>query len=80
MSRELQEQHGLADSSSSWQRGSNKNSNGLLREFFRKRHHFNTITEDEYSYLLNLINHRPHKCLNWKMSHEVIIKDPLHLA
>lgn len=81
---ELQEQHGLAlyfaDPYSSWQRGSNENSNELLREFFPKRYDLNTVTEDELSCSLDLINHRPRKCLNWKTSHEAIMEELSHLA
>ena len=45
------EQQGIpfyfADAYAAWQRGSNENSNGLLREFFPKKTDFGTVTADE---------------------------------
>lgn len=60
----------FADPYSSWQRGTNENANGLLREFFPKKTDLAQITKEELNYALFLINNRPRKCLNWKTSHE----------
>ena len=80
----LLEEHGLmvyfADPYSSWQRGSNENANGLLREFFPKKFDLNTIDQAELECALDLINHRPRKCLGWKTSHEAIMDELSHLA
>jgi IS30 family transposase len=60
--------HGLsvyfADPYCSWQRGSNETGNGLLREFFPKGQDFAEVTDEELAHALNLINHRPRKCLS----------------
>ena len=61
----------FADAYSSWQRGSNENANGLLREFFPKKTDLAQGTEKEVNEALCLINHRPRKCLGWKTSFEL---------
>lgn len=69
----------FADAYSSWQRGSNENGNGLLREFFLKKTNFDYVTPDEMNQALQLINHRPRKCLGWKTAHEAFQEELLHL-
>lgn len=79
----LLDEHGLtfyfADPYSSWQRGSNENANGLLREFYPKKYDLNTVDPTELECALELINHRPRKCLGWKTSHEAIMEELSHL-
>ncbi len=53
----------FADAYSSWQRGSNKNANDLLREFFVKKTDLARISEEEINESLFFINHRSRKCL-----------------
>lgn len=60
----------FADPYSTLQRGTNENSNGLLREFFPKRTDLAKVTQEELNYALNAINHRPRKCLNWGTPYE----------
>ena len=55
----------------SWQRGTNENTNGLLREFYPKRFDFSTITQNELDVVVNIINNRSCKCLVYKTSAEV---------
>ena len=69
----------FADPYSSWQRGSNENSNGLLREFFPKRTNFDQVTEESLKEALQLINDRPRKCLHYQTSNEVFKAEVLHL-
>lgn len=64
----------------SWQRGSNENGNGLLREFFPKKNDFLKVSETELDRALFLINHRPRKCLGWKTATEAFMSEVLHLA
>lgn len=45
----------------SWERGSNENANGLLRQFFPKGSYFATITQEQIEAATELINHRPRK-------------------
>lgn len=66
----IQEQLGLTlyftDPYSSWQRGSNENSNGLLREFYPKKTDLAKVKQSHLAHSLFLINNRPRKCLGWK--------------
>ena len=55
----------------SWQRGTNENTNGLLRQFFPKQHDFNSITNQEIEHAMRLLNNRPRKCLGWLTPNEV---------
>ena len=54
-----------------WQRGSNENTNGLLRFFFPKGFDFHSLSQFELDYVLALINTRPRKCLGWLSPFEV---------
>ena len=69
----------FADAYSSWQRGSNENANGLLREFFPKKTDLAGVSDKEVSEALCLINHRPRKCLDWKTSFELFHEKVSHL-
>lgn len=69
----------FADPYSSWQRGSNENANGLLREFFPKKTDLANVSHEALEYALFLINNRPRKCLNWKTTHEAFQDELLHL-
>lgn len=65
----------FADPYSSWQRGTNENTNGLIREYFPKKFDFSTISQKEVDYALNLLNNRPRKCLNFKTPYEAFISE-----
>lgn len=54
-----------------WQRGTNENTNGLLRFFFPKGFDFHSISQAQVDDVVDLINHRPRKCLGWKSPAEV---------
>lgn len=45
----------------SWERGSNENFNGLLRQFFPKGSDFSAITNKQVDLAVNLLNTRPRK-------------------
>jgi IS30 family transposase len=61
----------FADPYASWQRGTNEYHNGLLRRYLPKRTDFNTITQEELGDIVNEINSRPRKCLNYQTPKEV---------
>ncbi len=50
----------------SWERGTNENTNGLLRQYFPKKYDFNLITEEELKHVVKKINNRPRKRLGFK--------------
>lgn len=54
----------------SWQRGSNENSNGLIRWYLPKDTDLDSLTDEELDVIIKLINSSPRKCLNWKTSRE----------
>ncbi|WDQ32186.1 IS30 family transposase [Paenibacillus marchantiae] len=70
----------FADPYSSWQRGSNENGNGLLREFLPKGTDFAKVQDEDLAHSLDLINHRPRKCLSWRTAHESFTEELSHLA
>ena len=61
----------FADPYSSWQRGTNENTNGLSREFYPKKFNFSMITQDELDIVVKIINNRPRKCLGYRTPAEV---------
>lgn len=55
----------------SWERPTNENTNGLLREYFPKRSSFKHISKQKLDRVVKLINNRPRKCLNYRTPEEV---------
>jgi IS30 family transposase len=58
----------------SWERGSNENWNGLLRDFFPKGMMFAKITQSDIEKAVRLLNDRPRKRLGWRTPREVFRK------
>ena len=58
-----------------WQRGTNENTNDLIRFFFPKGYDFRTVTKDDIARVEQLLNSRPRsrprKCLGWRSPAEV---------
>lgn len=63
----------FADAYASWQRGTNENTNGLLREFYPKKFDFSSINQKELDNIVTIINNRPRKCLGYKTPAEVFV-------
>ena len=60
----------FADPYSSWQRGSNENLNGLIRQYVPKSRPLSTLSAQELARIESLLNNRPRKRLGFKMPHE----------
>lgn len=50
----------------SWERGTNENTNGLIRDYFPKKTDFTIISDEELSFVERELNNRPRKRLGWK--------------
>jgi IS30 family transposase len=55
----------FCDPHSPWQRASNENTNGLLRQYFPKGFDFSTVTEDQLDAVADELNDRPRKRLHF---------------
>jgi IS30 family transposase len=73
--KELEAKTGLkvyfADPYAAWQRGTNENTNGLLRQYFPKGTDFRNISGKHIAIVVKKLNNRPRKCLNYQTPHEV---------
>jgi len=58
----------------SWERGTNENTNGLIRQYFPKRRNLTTVTQTELDHAMQRLNHRPRKRLGFKTPYEVFFR------
>lgn len=55
----------------SWERGLNEHTNGLIRQFFPKSTNFKIVKKEDFQTVVDLINHRPRKSLDYRTPYEV---------
>jgi IS30 family transposase len=63
-----------------WERGTNENTNGLLRQYFPKQQDFRTISHQQIQQAMLKLNSRPRKCLRYKTPFEVLYKSSVALT
>ena len=69
----------FADPHSPWQRPTNENTNGLLRQYFPKGTHLSRWSAEEIEAVAAALNSRPRKTLGWKTPAEALNEQILSL-
>jgi IS30 family transposase len=76
----LQLQFYFAHPYAAWERGTNENTNGLLRQYFPKKHDFQSVSNKQIEQATSRLNFRPRKCLAFKTPFEVFFKQSVALT
>jgi len=63
-----------------WERGTNENTNGLLRQYFPKKHDFQSVSNKEIEQAMLRLNFRPRKSLRFKTPFEVFYHSSVALT
>lgn len=63
-----------------WERGANENMNGLIRQYIPKTQDFATVTHTDLLRIMNRLNHRPRKCLDFQSPFEVFFDQSVALT
>lgn len=80
LARRLKLDIGFADRYAPWQRGSNENANGLLREFLCKGTDIGEASQTELNDIARLLNQRPRKALDFRTLEEAWEEELVQLS
>ena len=73
--KKLQATFYFAHPFAAWERGTNENTNGLVRQYFPKGSDFSKITEGDIQWAMARLNNRPRKRLNYRTPQRVFFKE-----
>lgn len=79
IARELKADFYFAHPYSAWERGSNENMNGLIRQYIPKSRNLASLDETEVELVMDRLNNRPRKCLDFKSPFEVFFDQSVAL-
>jgi transposase, IS30 family len=75
VSKSLECDYYFAHPYSSWERGLNENTNGLIRQYAPKGTSFESIDQERLDFMMNRLNNRPRKVLGFKTPREVFFEN-----
>ena len=71
ITRKLSADFYFAHPYASWERGTNENTYGLIRQYLPKNRDLTTVTAEEEIMIMDRLNLRPRKCLDFRTPYEV---------
>lgn len=77
---ELQARVYFADPYSAWQRGTNENTNGLIRQYIPKSRPLESVTDQEIRWVEDRLNNRPRKRLGFKSPNQLYFHNKRRVA
>jgi transposase, IS30 family len=80
IAHDLQVDFFFAHPYAAWERGANENMNGLIRQYIPKTQNFALVTDMDLICIMNRLNHRPRKCLDFQSPFEVFFDQSVALT
>ncbi len=75
ISQELEADFYFAHPYSSWERGLNENTNGLIRQYLKKGCDFSPVTDNDLKFIMDRLNNPPGKSLDFATPKEVFYEN-----
>jgi IS30 family transposase len=79
IARELKADFFFAHPYTAWERGSNENLNGLIRQYIPKKRDFAFVDQSEVELVMDRLNNRPRKCLGFMSPFEIFFNQAVAL-
>jgi IS30 family transposase len=80
ITQELQADFFFAHPYAAWERGANENMNGLIRQYIPKKYDLASVSDVDVVSIMNRLNHRPRKCLDFLSPFEVFFDQSVALT